>query len=141
MLQKEQTILREILWGERPIHHLPFVKIRLLQTATGYRVENPRHLAVTAQPQDVARGLLRYRLEISRLQVWARFILETPEIYSLELQGSEAGETLFQALNSVAQGGPLSPEALQTAQTLVPEFPKKRFLGEPHPPPVPKKSP
>jgi len=131
MQKKEETILKEILWGERPIDHLPFVKIRLHKGPEGYTLENTRDLNLPAGPKDVARGLLRYRQEPARLSEWAGFILTATELYGLELNRTEEGRVLEAALRAAAAGQTPPAEALATARALVPAFPKKRALGEP----------
>ncbi len=132
MLKKEETILKEIFWGERPAHHLSFVKIKHSVTPEGLpEIENPRDLNVVCQAVDIARGLLRYYREPEKLKSWALLILFTPEIFPLDLAPPEEKVVLEKALGEVAEGKPLPEDALTLAKTLVPTFPKKRFLGEP----------
>lgn len=131
MQKEEETILKEILWGERPLHHLSFLKIGMFREGGGYRLENTRDLHVTGGPYDVARGLLRYRNEPVRLAEWAALVLNTPELFGLELSRSQEGRVFEEALGEAAGGGKVTPEVFERARALVPAFPKKRALSEP----------
>ncbi len=131
MLKKEETILREILWGERPVHHLSFIKIRHSETPDGHEIENPRHLNVVGGPVDIARGMLRYRQEPEKMKSWARLVWNNPELFSIDLDPAGENSELEKAIVGVINGQTVSEEAMARAETLVPKFPKKkRFLGE-----------
>lgn len=130
MLKKEETILKEILWGERPVHHLSFVKISHSETPDGHEIENPRHLNVVGGPADVARGLLRYRQEPEKMKSWARLVWNNPDLFSIVLDPEGENSVLEKGLLEAIKGQALSEETLTRAETLVPTFPKKRFLGE-----------
>lgn len=131
MLNQEQTILKEIVWGERPPHHVSFLKIKYQHTQDGHRVENARDLNVVAGTVDVARGLLRYHKDPQKLKLWATLFEDIPEVFSLALSRDENGELMASAVKSAAGDTPIADEALALARQLVPSFPKKRFLGEP----------
>ncbi|QPJ63212.1 MAG: hypothetical protein G3M70_15545 [Candidatus Nitronauta litoralis] len=131
MLKKEETILKEILWGERPYHHLSFLKINHSLTSEGHRIENPRHLNIVAKIEDLARGILRYYKEPSKLQEWARFILEANELYDLDLGNNEWADQFLKELKNISTGNALEQKVLDHAREIMPFFPKKRALGEP----------
>ena len=130
MLKKEETILKEILWGERPVHHLSFVKISHSETPDGHEIENPRHLNVVGGPADVALGLLRYRQEPEKMKSWARLVWNNTDLFSIVLDPEGENSVLEKGLLEAIKGQALSEETLTRAKTLVPTFPKKRFLGE-----------
>ncbi len=131
MLKKEETILKEILWGERPYHHLSFLKIKHTLTPEGHQIENPRHLNVVAGMEDLARGILRYHKESSKLQEWAQFILEANELFDLDLTDPQWADQYLEALKNISRGNDLEQKVLEHAREIMPFFPKKRALGEP----------
>ncbi len=131
MMKNEETILKEIVWGERPPHHLSFVKIRYAHTGQGHVIENPRHLNVVAGPKDIARGILRYLKEPEKLKLWATLFDDVPEVFSLSLPRDDAGCLLQAALQCAVNKTPLTDDMLVQARQLSPSFPKKRYLGEP----------
>ena len=130
MLNNEETILKEIVWGERPPHHLSFVKIKYTHTRDGHRVDNIRDLNVVAGTVDIARGLLRYHKEPQKLKLWATLFEDVPEVFSLSLSRDAQGDLMANALKCAAGDAPIDENALALARQLVPAFPKKRFLGE-----------
>ncbi len=131
MLKKEETILKEILWGERPVHHLSFLKIKYSRGPDGHKIENPRHLNVVAGIEDVARGILRYYKEPSRLREWSLFLLQARELYDLDLGNTEWADVFLKQLERISTGESLDQDVLDHAREIVPFFPKKRALGEP----------
>jgi hypothetical protein len=79
-------------------------------------VQNPRHVELTADVHDLARGLLAHRSDPTALREWALFICASD--VDVQAEGHPAGETVLGVLWDASFGNPIAPDVMAFLEDL-----------------------
>src|SRR5512138_3012150 len=95
---ERESVVREVVRGERPWPELRAVGIEIDVGATSVRVLEGLTPSVQVSAQDVAAGLLAHSYDSERLRDWARVVHGSIGLIELDLEDHPEGENLLDAL-------------------------------------------
>ena len=113
-----ETIVRQVVRGERDVGALRSAGILVLPAGDGYEIVNDDGLSVVVGPHDVAAGVVALASDPDRLVEWASILLAGSIFLDLAMESEPAGEELLGALWNLSFGKPLDHAALTLAKKL-----------------------
>jgi hypothetical protein len=118
-LGTEQETLRQIVRGERPLGDLKLLGIHWQLEGNSCHVDNPRHITISVDIHDLARGLLYYLSQRNALREWALFIYAADDL-DLDVEKHPQGEVVLDALWDASFSNPVDATVIETLKKLAP---------------------
>lgn len=111
---KKLDAITAVIRGEVPWHSLEVSGIEVRHEANEWAIGTTLDHPVSADPEDIATGLVNLSFKSDELIEWASFLLAAAPLINLErLQRSAEGNQLLETLWDVSAGEPIDDELLQ----------------------------
>lgn len=113
-----ETIVRQVVRGERDVSELRSAGILVLPAGDGYEIVNDGEICVVVGPVDVAAGIVAFAGDPAALAEWASILLAGAIFVDLSMDNAPGGEQLLEALWNLSYGQPLDEAALRLARQI-----------------------